>query len=156
MREENKKRFEDATNQVDDLPSEPPVSVPKTSNHDHDSTFYDAVFALIPKGKKEAVSMHTLASILGIDDRQCRKLVQKMREAGYLIIGDVHGYYQPVNNDDAYRWQQQVHRRAMTALSSLKAVNRLLKGNGIETDDLITDLDNLKKRIQAKEENTHE
>ena len=143
--ESMKKRSEAITEHVTSLTNKEHVPVSETSNHNHfNIEYFKKVYQIIPEGKQNAVSMSQLSKILQTDTRQCRKIVSEMRNHGYLIIGDSHGYYKPVTNEELFRWYQSVKSRAMTGLKSLKYARWIMRGNGIETPDI--DLENVRDK----------
>ncbi len=109
--------------------------IQKAANPFHDTALlalHEYIYSnLLPTGKGSGVSMGALANSLMISTRACRRIISDMRKQGYLICGDKHGYYKPADNPEAYRQYKAMHKRAMSALTSLKALNKALKGNGI-------------------------
>lgn len=58
---------------------------------------YDTIIDLIPSGENHAVSMGSLARILGVDTRTVRLLIQREREHGHIIAGTDAGLFIPAN-----------------------------------------------------------
>ena len=86
----------------------------------------------IPYGKEKAVSRNFLSMLFGISDREVRKMVQKSRNDGYIIINDQNGggYYQSDNIDDIARQYRQNRHRALSILKSQKHLRKRLKEAG--------------------------
>lgn len=142
-----RKRSEVKAEHASSLPNKEHESVSKTSNrHYCNIQYFEKIYQIIPEGRNNAVSMSQLSERLHVDARQCRKIISEMRNQGYLIVGDNHGYYVPTTNEELFRWYQSVRSRAMTGLKGLKYARRIMKGNGIETPEV--DLDNISNETE--------
>ena len=85
-------------------------------------------------GKENAITRENLAKKMGMGDRDMRELVERARRAGYIIVNDCkgNGYYRTNNADDIEKAYWQERRRALSILSRLKTMRRVLKHLGRE------------------------
>lgn len=86
----------------------------------------------IPYGKENAVSRNHLMDELHLSDRKVRRLIEKARAAGFMIVNpkDGNGYYQTDDLDEisAQYWSDTSY--AMSILSRRKHMREVLKAAG--------------------------
>ena len=88
---------------------------------------YDTIVDLIPSGESHAVRMDSLASILGVDTRTVRLLIQKEREHGHVIAGTDAGLFIPANDLELKEYIARVCSRIYT---EVRTINPALAENG--------------------------
>lgn len=90
------------------------------------------VQALVPFGRENAVSRSVLADRLGLTDRETRKLIERARRSGSIILnsGDGRGYWQSTDLDEIQRAYRQETSRAMAILTTRKTLRDYLKAAG--------------------------
>ena len=92
---------------------------------------HDRVVDLIPVGKNNAISMRSLSSLLRIDSRVLRQIVQELRLSGHVICSCQYGYFRPSENiTDVFKFYRYYRQRAKTNLRSLRATEAYLRKNG--------------------------
>ena len=86
----------------------------------------------IPFGKTNAIQRSTLVAVMGLPDRQVRKLIAKARDEGAIIINDQdgQGYYQSDDINDIEHHFYIDYSRAMKIMKRLKTSRRILKAAG--------------------------
>lgn len=94
-----------------------------------------ALLSLIPHGHEHAISRDQLSHLLGVDDRKCRKLIQKARDEGAIILNrqDGAGYYIADETDavELIKQYRQDTSRALSILRRRKTIRRLLCDMGV-------------------------
>lgn len=102
---------------------------------------HDQIMALIPKGKENAIPQAVLAGLIGVNDRQVRRIINHMRRLLFPVFTDLHGgYYQPGANgvDEAKEFYRQMTRRGRSSMASAKCAKEFI----LEHDNQIS-FDNL-------------
>lgn len=91
-----------------------------------------AVVALIPVGKENAIPRSYLVARSGMVDRHVRRHIAKAIEAGEPIMNDQDGtgYYIADDMDDIERRYRQERSRALAILKKVSAMRRRLKEAG--------------------------
>ena len=94
------------------------------------------------RGHEQARPVKELASVLLINERTLRELLEQARGEGYLICNDMDGkgYYLADTIDDVERQYERDYGRAMALLVRLKPMRRMLREAG---------------RLKTKGENTN-
>lgn len=92
------------------------------------------LMATLAYGHDNAKGRKALASEMDMPDRAVRKLIEKAREEGCLIMNDQDGkgYYLPGSIDDIVKQYRQDTSRAMAILTRRKHMRRILKEAGIK------------------------
>ena len=81
----------------------------------------------IPRGQENAVSMADLAAAIGTDERTVRKIIEKARLEGAVIIGDNSGYYKPASRQELEPYVHRIEKKARKILAAVGAGRRLLR-----------------------------
>ena len=77
----------------------------------------------IPTGRQNAIHMNVLAALIGTNDRQVRKLVQKAREEEEIpILAGNEGYYLS-DDPGSYEEAAFIRRRRKAARTTLRSVS---------------------------------
>ena len=94
----------------------------------------EILIAHIPFGRENAVSRDYLAMLLGVTDREMRRLINQARNEGHIIINDQNGrgYYQSDDPDHIAKQYKQNQRRALSILVQQKHLRKRLKEAGRE------------------------
>ena len=100
------------------------------SNMITDDSPYKLLFALIPEGEENAVSMSSLAHSLRVECRDIRALVLKARKEGYIVASNMKGYFIPTDSKELLRYYRRTQQRQTTTAVSIGAVRRKLKEDG--------------------------
>ena len=89
----------------------------------------ELLVSAIPVGKKNAVTNYQLRELLGISDREVRRLVSIARRE-VCIINDQNGkgYYMPESRAEAEKWIKQETARAKSIFLGMKGARNYLKG----------------------------
>lgn len=95
-------------------------------------TRVEVLVSKIPFGKENAVSRDRLMNELNLSDRKVRRLIEKARVAGFMIVNprNGNGYYQTDDLDEiaAQYWADTSY--AMAILSRRKRMREVLKAAG--------------------------
>ena len=83
---------------------------------------YKKLIELIPKGEENAVSMSALARLLGVEERDIRRLVLQARCDGELICSSNHGYYYPANDAELIDYYTSLSARFRSTQKVLAVV----------------------------------
>lgn len=90
----------------------------------------EVIAALIPTGRRNAISREDLAAALHTTDRKMRKAVAEAKTQGLMICNDGDGYYQSDELGDLYRQYKRETARAMSILKARKPIRDVLKAAG--------------------------
>lgn len=101
-------------------------------------SLYYRMLIIIPVGIENAISMRDLANVLGIAPRDVREFVLNANRHG-LVIGSTcaengGGYFIPANIDELKSAYREKRGRALTTLSGVKQMRRILVNHGINPD----------------------
>lgn len=88
----------------------------------------------IPFGRDKAISREALTELLHTTDRVMRRMIQRAREEGLVIINaqDGSGYFQSADVADLAAQYRQDTARAMSILKRRKHIRQILKEAGIQ------------------------
>ena len=89
----------------------------------------ERIAALIPHGRRNAISRAELAAAMQTSDRMMRKAVSEAKRQG-VICNDGEGYYQTEELADLYRQYKRDTARAMSILKARKPMRDVLKAAG--------------------------
>lgn len=92
------------------------------------------ILELIPKGMNNAISMHDISVLSGMDEREVRQSIFDARCNGTIICSSVNGYFFPETNTELLAWYRTVKKRGMASLESLKSARKQLLDAGIDPD----------------------
>lgn len=90
----------------------------------------ERIAALIPSGRRNAISREDLAAALHTTDRKMRKAVAEAKKQGLMICNDGDGYYQSDELSDLWRQYRRETARAMSILKARKPMREVLKAAG--------------------------
>lgn len=90
----------------------------------------ERIAALIPHGRRNAISRADLAAALHTTDRKMRKAVAEAKKQGVMICNDGDGYYQSDELSDLWRQYRRETARAMSILKARKPMREVLKAAG--------------------------
>lgn len=84
----------------------------------------------IPYGKDNAISRKLLSSVVGMNDRDMRRLIEKERR-NHAILNVGSGYFLPLPKDKPLveRWLRQERRRSKSIDSSTRGAEMFLAGD---------------------------
>lgn len=86
---------------------------------DNKSVKWKFLLDLIPSGERNAVSMHYLASILTVDEREVRRLIESARRDGLIIATCEEGYFIPETMSELMRYRNTHLKRINSAIRAL-------------------------------------
>ena len=89
---------------------------------------------LLPKGEENAISMHELGSLIGMENREVRKMIFNARCAGKIICSSEKGYFLPVTDMELLKWYRIAKARGVATMTTLKKARQILKEAGIDPD----------------------
>lgn len=76
-------------------------------------------------GQENAVPIHHLKTVTGLDGRTVRLMIQRERLAGVPILADNQtGYFLPANEDDQQRCVRSMKHRAGEIIKTAQAIER--------------------------------
>lgn len=90
----------------------------------------ERIAALIPHGRRNAISRAELAAAMHTTDRKMRKAVSEAKTQGVMICNDGDGYYQSDELSDLWRQYRRETARAMSILKARKPMREVLKAAG--------------------------
>lgn len=82
---------------------------------------------LIPRGEESAVSVPTLAKILGTNERDIRKQVSNLRTQGELILSSARGYFRPATVGELRRFVSAMTKRGRATFAAVAAARKALR-----------------------------
>lgn len=100
-------------------------------------TYFDKLTELIPTGRNNAIPMRDLATLLNVNERTIRLLVQKAREKGAPICSEWKnrgGYYFPADEYEARAYLRQQKARIRSAKAALNGITEYLQSFAVEND----------------------
>ena len=90
----------------------------------------ERIAALIPHGRRNAITREALAAAMHTTDRKMRKAVSEAKRQGLMICNDGDGYYQSDELSDLWRQYRRETARAMSVLKARKPMRDVLKAAG--------------------------
>ncbi len=102
------------------------------------------VQAFLHEGEANALPMRELARLVGVSERRARKIIERERGSGSLILSSDKGYFLPSPDCERYEIRSYIHRadaRMVTNRKTIRAMKNKLKelealDNGQEILDL--------------------
>lgn len=83
------------------------------------------ISGLLSSGRENAVPLHRLEEITGLDGRSLRVLIQRERLQGAPILADnQNGYYLPANDNEKAAFVRSMRHRAKEIQRAAEAVER--------------------------------
>lgn len=116
-----------------------------------DTTFIDksniksrGVQAFLLEGEANALPMRELARLVGVSERQVRKIIERERRNGSMILSSDNGYFLPSPDGERYEIRRYIHladARMVTNRKTIRVMKDRLKelealDNGQEILDL--------------------
>ena len=88
-----------------------------------------SIYGALPKGEKNAVSLRSLAAMMGLSERHTRRRIAEERKAGVLILSSTEGsggYYRPGSVNELRRFVRSMEHRGQETFAALEAARSFL------------------------------
>lgn len=85
------------------------------------------LLSLIGEGEENAVHARDLSRFFGLEEREIRRTVERLRRSGAVIASSQNGYYFPSDARELGEFVRKEERRAKSVFYTLRAARRLLK-----------------------------
>ena len=88
------------------------------------------VQAFLLEGEANALPMRELARLVGVSERQARKIIERERKNGSMILSSDNGYFLPSPDGERYEIRRYIHRadaRMVTNRNTIRAMKDRLK-----------------------------
>ena len=88
------------------------------------------VQAFLLEGEANALPMRELARLVGVSERQARKIIERERRNGSMILSSDNGYFLPSPDCERYEICRYIHRadaRMVTNRNTIRAMKDRLK-----------------------------
>lgn len=88
------------------------------------------VQAFLLEGEANALPMRELARLVGVSERQMRKIIERERRNGSMILSPDNGYFLPSPDCERYEIRRYIHRadaRMVTNRNTIRAMKDRLK-----------------------------
>lgn len=88
------------------------------------------VQAFLLEGEANALPMRELARLVGVSERQARKIIERERRNGSMILSSDNGYFLPSPDCERYEIRRYIHRadaRMVTNRKTIRVVKDRLK-----------------------------
>lgn len=86
--------------------------------------------AFLLEGEANALPMRELARLVGVSERQARKIIERERRNGAMILSSDKGYFLPSPDCERYEIRRYIHRadaRMVTNRNTIRAMKDRLK-----------------------------
>ena len=86
--------------------------------------------AFLLEGEANAMPMRELARLVGVSERQVRKIIERERRNGSMILSSDNGYFLPSPDCERYEICRYIHRadaRMVTNRNTIRAMKDRLK-----------------------------
>lgn len=86
--------------------------------------------AFLLEGEANALPMRELARLVGVSERQARKIIERERRNGSIILSSDNGYFLPSPDCERYEIRRYIHRadaRMVTNRNTICAMKDRLK-----------------------------
>lgn len=86
--------------------------------------------AFLLEGEANAMPMRELARLVGVSERQARKIIERERRNGSMILSSDNGYFLPSPDCEQYEIRRYIHRadaRMVTNRNTIRAMKDRLK-----------------------------
>lgn len=86
--------------------------------------------AFLLEGEANALPMRELARLVGVSERQARKIIERERRNGSMILSSDNGYFLPSPDCERYEICRYIHRadaRMVTNRNTIRAMKDRLK-----------------------------
>ena len=98
-----------------------------TSFNEHSNTNKRGIQAFLLEGEANAMPMRELARLMGVSERQVRKLAERERDNGAFVIASDKGYFLPSADNPEYDLKRYIHRMDARVSSNRKAIRTMRK-----------------------------
>jgi len=116
-----------------------------------DATFIDksnikrrGVQAFLLEGEDNALPMRELARLVGVSERQVRKIIERERGRGAMILSSDNGYFLPSPDCERYEIRRYIHRADARMVTNRKTIrvmkDRLKELEALDNGQEILDL----------------
>lgn len=81
--------------------------------------------AFLLEGEANALPMRELARLVGVSERQARKIIERERRNGSMILSSDNGYFLPSPDCERYEIRRYIHRadaRMVTNRNTIRAM----------------------------------
>ena len=93
------------------------------------------VQAFLLEGEANALPMRELARLVGVSERQMRKIIERERRNGSMILSSDNGYFLPSPDCERYEIRRYIHRADARMVTNRKTIREALD-NGQEILEL--------------------
>lgn len=93
----------------------------------HSNTNKRGIQAFLLEGEANAMPMRELARLMGVSERQVRKLAERERDNGAFVIASDKGYFLPSADNPEYDLKRYIHRMDARVSSNRKAIRTMRK-----------------------------
>lgn len=97
------------------------------------NTIEKQLLSLIGTGESNAVTQQEITSLLGIDDRETRLILEKARKAGTVICSSNAGRFYPESVEELQAYINRIQAAVRNECISLAPARRLLREWGGDT-----------------------
>lgn len=84
------------------------------------------VQAFLLEGEANALPMRELARLVGVSERQARKIIERERRNGSMILSSDNGYFLPSPDGERYEIRRYIHRADARMVTNRKTI-RVMK-----------------------------
>lgn len=98
-----------------------------TSFNEHSNTNKRGIQAFLLEGEANAIPMRELAKLMGVSERQVRKLAERERQNGAFVISSDKGYFLLSSENPKYELNRYIHRMNARVSSNRKAIRTMRK-----------------------------
>lgn len=84
------------------------------------------VQAFLLEGEANALPMRELARLVGVSERQVRKIIERERRNGSMILSSDNGYFLPSPDGERYEIRRYIHRADARMVTNRKTI-RVMK-----------------------------
>lgn len=98
-----------------------------TSFNRHSNTNRRGIQAFLLEGEANAMPMRELARLMGVSERQVRKLAERERDNGAFVIASDKGYFLPSADNPEYDLKRYIRRMDARVSSNRKALRAMKK-----------------------------
>lgn len=93
----------------------------------HSNTNKRGIQAFLLEGEANAIPMRELAKLMGVSERQVRKLAERERNNGAFVISSDKGYFLLSSENPKYELNRYIHRMDARVSSNRKALRAMKK-----------------------------
>ncbi len=102
------------------------------------------VQAFLLEGEANALPMRELARLVGVSERQARKIIERERRNGSMILSSDNGYFLPSPDCELYEIRRYIHRADARMVTNRKTIrvmkDRLKELEALDNGQEILDL----------------